>query len=337
MTKEATCAAKGERTYTCTVCGEPRTEEIPATGNHVWDEGKVTKEPTATEKGEKTYTCTVCKATKKEDVPATGEPAEIIATGDCSLDREFGDNVTWILYSNGVLTLSGEGDTTPAYGLWGNYEADVVKVVIEDGISSIGGFLFSGYDKLETVEIPVSVMSIGMMAFDNCPPITIRYAGTEEQWNAVEKTDSSLPEAYQMIYGGGAAELPEGIRQTEDGVRALPGQKKEDVLTGGLAGAVIRKRDGSELADGEALGSGMIIVMQDGTEQTVVVKGDNDGNGEIESADARLALRASVGLEQFENWQEDASLVAGEAVITPSDARLILRASVGLENYAAWL
>ena len=41
---------------------------LPATGNHVWGEGEVTKEPTCTEKGVKTYTCTVCGETKTEDV-----------------------------------------------------------------------------------------------------------------------------------------------------------------------------------------------------------------------------------------------------------------------------
>lgn len=39
---------------------------------HTWDEGKVTKEATCTEDGEKTYTCTRCGETKTEVIPATG-------------------------------------------------------------------------------------------------------------------------------------------------------------------------------------------------------------------------------------------------------------------------
>ncbi len=60
--------------------------------------------------------------------------------------------------------------------------------------------------------------------------------------------------------------------------------------------------------------------------------GDVDGNGTITAADARLALRASVGLEKFSVKQIIAADVDGKSGLTASDARLILRASVGLEN-----
>ena len=40
---------------------------IKATG-HSWDEGEITTEPTCAEEGEKTFTCTVCKQTKTESI-----------------------------------------------------------------------------------------------------------------------------------------------------------------------------------------------------------------------------------------------------------------------------
>ena len=46
-------------------------EEIPATG-HQWDEGKVTTAPTCENAGVKTYTCTVCNEPKTEAIAATG-------------------------------------------------------------------------------------------------------------------------------------------------------------------------------------------------------------------------------------------------------------------------
>lgn len=45
---------------------------ITKTTEHTWDGGKVTKAATCTEKGVKTYTCTVCGATKTEEIAATG-------------------------------------------------------------------------------------------------------------------------------------------------------------------------------------------------------------------------------------------------------------------------
>ena len=68
ITEEATCTEKGVITFTCS-CNDTYTEEIPATGEHTWDNGEITTEPTCTEAGEKTFTCTVCEtATYTEDV-----------------------------------------------------------------------------------------------------------------------------------------------------------------------------------------------------------------------------------------------------------------------------
>ena len=74
VTAEPTEKAPGTMTYTCTVCGQTKTEVIPATGphTHVWDEGTVTVAPTETTPGVRTYTCTVCGQTRTEIIPATG-------------------------------------------------------------------------------------------------------------------------------------------------------------------------------------------------------------------------------------------------------------------------
>ena len=62
--------------------------------------------------------------------------------------------------------------------------------------------------------------------------------------------------------------------------------------------------------------------------------GDVDGDGEITSGDARLALRASVGLEHCATGSVPfaAADVNHNGEIGSDDARLILRASVGLET-----
>ena len=73
-TVPATCGEAGRVDTICSNCGEViSTKEIPATGAHTWDNGKVTTEPTETTPGVRTFTCAVCGATRTETIPATGE------------------------------------------------------------------------------------------------------------------------------------------------------------------------------------------------------------------------------------------------------------------------
>ena len=111
VTTAPTETTPGVRTRTCTVCGQTRTEAIPATGahdyrftktvaptctdggydlytcsgcgatekrnltdaaGHKWDGGTVTTAPTETTPGVRTYTCTVCGDIREETIPATG-------------------------------------------------------------------------------------------------------------------------------------------------------------------------------------------------------------------------------------------------------------------------
>ena len=48
-------------------------QTIAKTDNHSYDDGKITTAPTCTKKGTKTFTCTVCGNTKTETVKATGQ------------------------------------------------------------------------------------------------------------------------------------------------------------------------------------------------------------------------------------------------------------------------
>ena len=73
ITKNPTCEAEGEKTYTCkNDSNHTKIEKIKAIG-HSWDEGKITKNPTCEEEGEKTFTCKNDSNHKKiEKVKAIG-------------------------------------------------------------------------------------------------------------------------------------------------------------------------------------------------------------------------------------------------------------------------
>ena len=86
-------------------------------------------------------------------MPASG------TTGEC----------TWTLDSDGVLTISGNGKMAD-YDLsksapWGT---SITEVVIENGVTSIGTFAFTGCTSLANVTIGNSVTEIGWCAFSSC-------------------------------------------------------------------------------------------------------------------------------------------------------------------------
>ena len=70
VTKEPTYTSTGTKKYTCTNCGETKTETIAklVCTSHVWDAGVVTKKPTYTSAGTKEYTCVNCGTTKTSSI-----------------------------------------------------------------------------------------------------------------------------------------------------------------------------------------------------------------------------------------------------------------------------
>ena len=52
-------------------CTGAECDEVKDKAAHTWDNGTIIAEPTCTAKGEKTYTCTVCSATKTEEIATT--------------------------------------------------------------------------------------------------------------------------------------------------------------------------------------------------------------------------------------------------------------------------
>lgn len=108
--------------------------------------------------------------------------SDIIDSGTC------GTNLTWTLTSDGLLTISGtgpmkdydyyQGGSGSSYVPWAkHYQRDgsyyyssysclkIKKVVIEDGVTSIGSYAFSRMTKLDDVTLPESLTSIGYRAF----------------------------------------------------------------------------------------------------------------------------------------------------------------------------
>lgn len=131
----------------------------------------------------------------------------------------------------------------------------------------------------------------------------------------------------------------DNAKEDEKNVLVNCGYTAKELLSQSGKNAVIKTADGKTVTDNALMGTGMILTMADGNKKEIVVYGDVSGDGKITAADARLALRASVGLEKYseESCYYNASNVASTDKLSAADARLILRASVGLEDSKQWM
>ncbi|MCD8086107.1 MAG: leucine-rich repeat domain-containing protein, partial [Clostridiales bacterium] len=103
-------------------------------------------------------------------VPSVTSTDTILDTGNC------GDELTWTLYSDYELTISGTGDMTDwdeaSEVPWYSYCSYITSVTIPDGVTSIGAEAFAYCESLTSVTIPSSVTSIGKYAFEYCTGLT---------------------------------------------------------------------------------------------------------------------------------------------------------------------
>ena len=84
-------------------------------------------------------------------------------------------STTWVLTDDGVLTFSGNGKmknyTYKSEMPWYKYFDMITRIVIEEGVTSIGDYAFYGVPKVESIEIASTVTSIGDYAFKNAPKL----------------------------------------------------------------------------------------------------------------------------------------------------------------------
>ena len=92
-----------------------------------------------------------------------------------------GEGLTWKL-EDGVLTISGTGDMQDfdytdmdRYAPWYAQRETVQKIVLEEGVTSIGNFAFRGCSALKTIKLPDGLKSVGQRAFMDCSSLYMVY------------------------------------------------------------------------------------------------------------------------------------------------------------------
>lgn len=92
---------------------------------------------------------------------STAFASDILASGYC------GDDLMWSLDNDGLLTISGTGAMTETP--WpAKYKKDITSVVIENGVTDIGSFVFFNCENMANITLPNSITTINNFAFSGC-------------------------------------------------------------------------------------------------------------------------------------------------------------------------
>ena len=199
-TRELTCGlAEHTHTDACyrdaaesTATPKPETTAEPTETPAATEEPEATAEPTATPEPTVTPTATPTpvpsitpnqtegQENDNEDnadnttVFAVEKAADdVIAKGNCGVNGT--DAVTWTLIKDGTLTISGQGATADyQYGNspWYSYRSQILQVVVKDGVTGLGNYLFGDCRNIEKVTLPNSVTAIGNNTFIYCTALT---------------------------------------------------------------------------------------------------------------------------------------------------------------------
>ena len=119
-----------------------------------------------------------------------------------------GDNLTWTL-ENGVFTISGAG-AMPEFSAredvpWHAWKNEIQRIVVADGVTSVGRYAFYGCERLTTVTLASSVTILGKLSFGNCPELAQIYMPGVQRissgcfYDCLKLNNVTLPQSLKTI------------------------------------------------------------------------------------------------------------------------------------------
>ena len=224
VTTPATCTQTGVMTYTCTRCGDTKTETIAMKGHTVVIDAAVA--PTCTETG----------LTEGKHCSSCGEvfvAQEVLQTiphnyvnGVCTMCGKRDENyategLVFTLSDDGtyysVTDYTGsakevsipsvhQGLPVTSIGYQAFYRCSMTSVTIPDSVTSIGDSAFYWCSNLTSITIPDGVTSIGARAFYNCTRLTsvtigngVTSIGVEAFYGCYRLTSIAIPDSVTSI------------------------------------------------------------------------------------------------------------------------------------------
>ena len=203
--------------------------EIPASGKHTWNNGVITKPATIAEEGVKTYTCTVCGVTRTETIaklpmptatpvptatptPAITSAPTVTPTPSVSVGTKITDKKTGNIYK---VTSSRSSSRTVAF-IGNKVKTSVTiptTIKIKDAtykVTEISTNAFKNNRKLKKVVIGQNIVKIGKNAFYGCKKLTsitikssrltLKNIGKNAFKNTSPKATVKVPKKQKTLY-----------------------------------------------------------------------------------------------------------------------------------------
>ena len=203
--------------------------EIPASGKHTWNNGIITKPATIAEEGVKTYTCTVCGVTRTETIaklpmptvtpvptatptPAITSAPTVTPTPSVSVGTKITDKKTGNIYK---VTSSRSSSQTVAF-IGNKVKTSVIiptTIKIKGAtykVTEISTNAFKNNRKLKKVVIGQNIVRIGKNAFYGCKKLTaitikssrltLKNIGKNAFKNTSPKATVKVPKKQKVLY-----------------------------------------------------------------------------------------------------------------------------------------
>ena len=203
--------------------------EIPASGKHTWNNGVITKPATIAKEGVKTYTCTVCGVTRTETIaklpmptvtpvptatptPAITSAPTVTPTPSVSVGTKITDKKTGNIYK---VTSSRSSSQTVAF-IGNKVKTSVIiptTIKIKGAtykVTEISTNAFKNNRKLKKVVIGQNIVRIGKNAFYGCKKLTsitikssrltLKNIGKNAFKNTSPKATVKVPKKQKVLY-----------------------------------------------------------------------------------------------------------------------------------------
>ena len=203
--------------------------EIPASGKHTWNNGVITKPATIAEEGVKTYTCTVCGVTRTETIaklpmptatpvptatptPAITSAPTVTPTPSVSVGTKITDKKTGNIYK--VTSSRSSSQTVAFIGNKVKTSVTIPATIKIKGatykVTEISTNAFKNSRKLKKVVIGQNIVKIGKNAFYGCKKLTsitikssrltLKNIGKNAFKNTSPKATVKVPKKQKVLY-----------------------------------------------------------------------------------------------------------------------------------------